>query len=1247
MKKTKLRSAPIGLLSVSNAAPAKTARNIYNDNDISTSNPQNHPMKKIVSLILFLACLTGFKNVGFSQTTNWNAYNDFYFDSTNYVNNSPPSTPPVPTSPTAAGEAWGYYDCNINLTSGYPPGIGTYFGPGGDTGAGEVLYAMANHQPLGSGQGQLGGGVPGSADAWDATGGSGWARYGDYNSWGTSVGEYGGAWYSGAPGYGTSHAGDTGLYLQPAWLGNSSSEGIGNVVTWTAPSDATYVFTCSFLISSNDPGNDYAVVDSTGGIEVPKTIGVSGTYNEYSFTNTFHAGDVVEFQVGSATNAPAAVGFNCDITLVKITDWNAYHDFYYDSIGYPNHSPGSKPPYPATPSATGASWGYYDCNVNGFGGFPTNIGTYFGPGNNTALGQVLMAMANYQPLGAGQGQIGGVTNTGSWDATPGTGLALYGDGNGWGSVVGEYGGAWYAGAPGYGTDYANQGGMYLHPGYLGVTFSDGIGNVVTWTAPEAGTYNFNGYFLTADNDPGCAYAVVDSTGGIDVPRTVAAESTYNSFSFQKALNAGDVVEFQVGCDGQPSSYVGFNCIIDNTPVPAALVSASRSLTNASQIILKFDAPLYAPSVSDLANYSIDGVTVTSAELSPTDPTTIILTISSAISYPISVTVNGVENDYGQLPVAANSMALITVPLYVPLGMGTPTSGAQDTFSGSTLDPHWESGIVNDDNNQSDYVFSEGFVQSNGVLHVHANNLDMTPANWWDPNYLIYVDPAYEGSAQEALIHFTIKNSNFSSTGVAGIGVGVQPDPYVSNPEGGNCLRAVPGGYAGVTNYPFFLTCSDFIADNNPSGIGDVYHQPWRVGGSYWLRIRQDIDTNPITDGTPGGIISTKAWAGDGSEPEPSDWQSIWKDPGGITREGYAAIRAGFGVGVIMDFDVDYFLVAANGLPTITPTLPSSLLPQVQLGIAVSGDNTTLSWPSGIQASYILQSATSLTDGDWSNVDTSSVNNSVQNWDAYKDFYFDSTNYINNSPGTLPSCPISPSTAGKAWGYYDCNISGTDGFPGSIGTYFGPGQNAALGECLMAMANYQPLGPGQGQIAGGIPGSTDAWDATVGSGWARYHDGQGWATSIGEYGGAWYSGAPGYGTSHASDTGLLLVPTYGENGTNEGIGNVVTWTAPTEGIYIFSGSFLVASNNPGSSYAIVDSNGGVELPKTVGVPGSYNTFSFEKTLKAGDVIEFQVGTDGQTADRVGFNCSIQLTTVLFDMTVPDDDTQRFFRLIQTQ
>jgi hypothetical protein len=293
--------------------------------------------------------------------------------------------------------------------------------------------------------------------------------------------------------------------------------------------------------------------------------------------------------------------------------------------------------------------------------------------------------------------------------------------------------------------------------------------------------------------------------------------------------------------------------------------------------------------------------------------------------------------------------------------------------------------VNDDPTQSNYVYSTLFVQSNGVLHCHADTRSASPANFWDPIYLIYVDPAYEGSAQQALIHFTIKASTYSSAppnnaAVAGVGVCVASDPYTSSPAGGDCLRTVSAGYNGGTNYPFFLTCSDFVLDE-PANAGDVYNLPWQVGGSYWLRIQQTIDTNPATDGNPGGIISTKAWLGDGSQPEPANWHSVWKDPlpgGDSTRSGYAAIRAGYGVGVVMDFDVDYFMVSAAGLPTITPTLPVSLLPQIDLGIAIGGGNAVLSWPAAVQGAYQLQSRISLTSGSWSNVNTSVVVNGSLN-----------------------------------------------------------------------------------------------------------------------------------------------------------------------------------------------------------------------------------------------------------------------------
>ncbi len=909
--------------------------------------------------------------------THWNAYSNFYFYSptmTNFANNSPSARIPCPPRPSSLSQAWGYYACNVNLVSGYPAEIGTYFPPGGDFHQNQVLYAMSSWQPLGPGEGQVAGGVPGCQDAWDATPGSGFARYQGPTGLGSPViGEYGGAWYPNAPGYGTSHANDTGLYLEPRWLGNPASEGIGCVITWTAPSDATYSFSGSFLVNGNLPGSDYAIVDSKGGIEVPKTVAVPGSFNTFSFQKTLKAGDVMQFQVASATNDAAPVGFNCDVQMVQLTDWNAYNDFYWATVPYTNNSPGTIPLFPRYPSLTGRSWGYYSANCNWYDGYPSDIGTYFPPGNNTAAGEVLYAMCDYQPLGPGQGQIAGGLVPGAngwmiaWNATGGSGFARYGDTNGWGVSLGEYGGAWFEAAPGWGSPHASDTGIWMQSAALDTTpgRGEGICAVVTWTAPVAATYTFNGSFLIGNNGTSgpdgakCDYAIVDSVGGIEVPKSIVDQGSYNTFSFIKTFNAGDVVQFQVGTDHQIGAAVGFNCTITTNPAPAMLVSASRPSNNPQEVVVKFDAPLYAPTANNPANYAINnGITVMAAQLSPTDSTTVILTVRPGIDYPSVLTVNNVANDFGHLPVAPNSTATISVPLYVPSGFGTPTAGVEDIFTGSALGPNWQIGAVNYDNSQSNYYYSKVFVVSNGVLHCHASSNSLSG----DLNYLIYVDPAYQGSTEEALMHFTIKASSFSGTGVAGVGVCVDANPWFSTPPGGDCLRAVNAGYAGVTNYPFFLTCSDYIVDNNTNG--EPYNLQWKVGGSYWLRIRQD-------DAANGGIISTKAWLGDGSQAEPTSWQSVWKDPCGVTRVGYAAIRAGYGTGVTMDFDVDYFLVTAAGLPTISPKLPASLAPVVDLGIALNGANATLSWPAAVGNSFKLQSTGALPSG-WTNVTTSVI-----------------------------------------------------------------------------------------------------------------------------------------------------------------------------------------------------------------------------------------------------------------------------------
>ena len=181
---------------------------------------------------------------------------------------------------------------------------------------------------------------------------------------------------------------------------------------------------------------------------------------------------------------------------------------------------------------------------------------------------------------------------------------------------------------------------------------------------------------------------------------------------------------------------------------------------------------------------------------------------------------------------------------------------------------------------------------------------------------------------------------------------------------------MPGHYGSGPTFPSFVACSDFVADQYPTN----HIQPWVVGGSYWLRIRSDIDTN--SPGT-GVIVSEKVWPGDGSVPEPTGWDLVYKDGAGLDRSGFGAIRAGWGAGAVLDFDVDYFQVNAAALPSITPKLPASLTPLIDVNVVINGGNAIVSWPAAAPGNYKLQSSSSLT-GVWTDVNTPVVLNGAQN-----------------------------------------------------------------------------------------------------------------------------------------------------------------------------------------------------------------------------------------------------------------------------
>lgn len=249
----------------------------------------------------------------------WNAYDDFYLD------------PAVDgwqgaNRPSNSGTAWGYYAANLNGYGGYPRKIGVYFasGPFSAETPERCLYAYSpSYQPLGAGNGVVG------TSQWDATNGTGFPRYADTQKWGSSLGRYDSPWFPGAPG----HAADgpqpreNRIWLQAGYLGNTGengqppAEGICPVLVWKAPTAGTFAIAGSFLIGRNgDPttnGASIAIVDSKGRELMGRQGVVQGKSYEFRHSETYEAGDALQFQVGTDFKIGAAVGLDLTITSTE------------------------------------------------------------------------------------------------------------------------------------------------------------------------------------------------------------------------------------------------------------------------------------------------------------------------------------------------------------------------------------------------------------------------------------------------------------------------------------------------------------------------------------------------------------------------------------------------------------------------------------------------------------------------------------------------------------------------------------------------------------------------------------------------------------------------------------------------------------------------------------------------------------------------------------------------------------------
>lgn len=235
-----------------------------------------------------------------AQITSWNAYSNFYLSPTAAGWGGA-------TSPSAAGAAWGYYAANVN-GFGFPTGIGSYFTPTAAGSGSQNLYQYSDVAPIGAGT-YVG------TSGWAATGGAGFPYYGDTFSWGSSLGRYDTPWFGGAPGF---SQGLTNLmWFQSGWLGGGASEGIAPVLTWKAPTNGSFIFSGLF-VSGDQAANSasVAIVDSLSAVSLSRTVLANNSVQAFSFTNSYNAGDVVQFQVGNNFSGGNAVGLQLDVSVI-------------------------------------------------------------------------------------------------------------------------------------------------------------------------------------------------------------------------------------------------------------------------------------------------------------------------------------------------------------------------------------------------------------------------------------------------------------------------------------------------------------------------------------------------------------------------------------------------------------------------------------------------------------------------------------------------------------------------------------------------------------------------------------------------------------------------------------------------------------------------------------------------------------------------------------------------------------------
>jgi hypothetical protein len=353
--------------------------------------------------------------------------------------------------------------------------------------------------------------------------------------------------------------------------------------------------------------------------------------------------------------------------------------------------------------------------------------------------------------------------------------------------------------------------------------------------------------------------------------------------------------------------------------------------------IQFEIASYVRALGDTANTVFDNVkvdritatgtytlnnggTVNSVELSNRPDHVVLRTSALNSGTAYTLTANGVTDLLGNVT-ATQNIAVDQNPAF-PVDIGTSVAAYQDSFDGASRDARWTPRGPGGD------VYNQNAADEGG-----RGTLLVTTANG-DPNHLLFEDPSYDKNNQEILARLKVINAANGDLPRGGVASSVE-----ANSQGFNLHFRDEGG---LGRHIEFL--------DDARSWGPELDYDWENNQYYWMRFKVAPNTAP-----GAADLFGKIWKGDGTEPEPDDWQFTW-DRGG--RTGFAGITASSNGGLI-EMKVDYFALKSAGLPNTTLTFQYEGGPvgpeAAQISISKSGANITITWTNG----GTLQSANAL------------------------------------------------------------------------------------------------------------------------------------------------------------------------------------------------------------------------------------------------------------------------------------------------